>query len=104
GALVVRVDRRDVAGWIDRRARHAAAVGEVAHRIALRIVDPAAAEVDRESADVACPQSSADAIARFEDHAVDAGVAQRIRGGESGHAGTDDDDATDRPRDAARAG
>ena len=56
-----------------------------------RVVDPRAAEVRHVSVDLDGVQPSADPVPCLDDDAVDPGGRERVRHGETGDAGPDDD-------------
>jgi hypothetical protein len=61
------------------------------HRVADRIVDPGATEVDRDAIEVDRVRAAADPVPRLEDDVLDAGLAKGIGCGEPGSARADDD-------------
>ena len=101
GERVERADRRHVELDVRIAAADARLLGELRHRVADRLVDPRAAEVDRHAADVHRVRAAADAAAALEDDVLDAGVPERVGEREAGPAGADDDHPV---RVAGRAG
>ena len=84
-------DRRGVELGARRQTGDAGLGGERRHDVALRLVDPRAAEVHRHSSDPLRVSPAADPLARLEHHAVDARMAEGVSRAEPGEPRADHD-------------
>ncbi len=89
---VVCADRREVELDVGVAAANAGLLGELRERIAARLVNPGAAEVDRNARQVDGVRAAADPRAPLQQHVLDSCVPERVGQGQPGPAGAHDDD------------